>query len=140
MGQYYMVVNLERREYLNPLRFGNGCKVREFGFSSYGVMSALAILLAKSSEIAGGGEFDSEITGAWAGNRIVIIGDYDESGLYQRLNDDYVDVSSEVLRVMMQDEHCGQVLRDRLLFLRPSLKILEEEEETHRLREVKTEF
>ncbi len=135
MGQYYTIVNLDRQEYLNPLRFGDGCKVREFGFSSYGVMSALAILLAKSSRLEGGGEFDSEITGAWAGDRIIIIGDYDESGLHQRLYKEYTDVSLEVLRVMVQDEFCCEVMLEgkRQLFMKEPLKLLETEEITNRL-------
>ncbi len=125
MGQYYMIVNLDKQEYLNPLRFGDGCKVREFGFSSYGAMSALAILLAKSSVLEGGGEFESELTGAWAGNRITIIGDYDKTGLYQRLREEYTDISSEVLRVMMNDEFCGKKIREsgRLSFIEESVKI-----------------
>jgi hypothetical protein len=127
MGQYYMIVNLDRREYLNPLKFGDGCKVREFGFSSHGVMSALAILLAKSSTISGGGDFESELTGAWASDRIVIIGDYDESGLYQRLDEEYVDVSLDVLRVMVADQFCGPALREgiRHLLLKDALEALE---------------
>lgn len=127
MGQYYMIVNLDKREYLNPLRFGDGCKVREFGFSSYGAMSALAILLAKSSRLEGGGEFESGLTGAWAENRIVIIGDYDESGLYQRLSKEYTDISPEVLRVMTDDEFCGREIREsgRLRLIEESARLSE---------------
>ncbi len=112
MGQYYMIVNLDKREYLNPLRFGDGCKVREFGFSSYGAVSALAILLAKSTRLEGRGEFDSGLTGAWAENRIVIIGDYDESGLYQRLSKEYTDISSEILQIMTDDEFSSREIRE----------------------------
>ena len=91
--------------------------------------------MAKSSSLEGGGEFDSEITGAWAGNRIVIIGDYDESGLHQRLNDEYTDVSLEVLRVMIHDEFCREVMLEgkKQLFMKEPLKLLETEEITHRL-------
>ncbi|MDM8551477.1 hypothetical protein QUF72_15430 [Desulfobacterales bacterium HSG2] len=127
MGQYYMIVNLDKREYLNPLRFGDGCKVREFGFSSYGAMSALAILLAKSSQLEGGGEFDSVLTGAWAENRIVIIGDYDESGLYQRLSKEYTDISPEILRIMTDDEFCDREIREsgRLRLIEESVRVSE---------------
>lgn len=38
MGQYHLIANLDRREYLNPLKFGDGLKLREFGFSAYGAM------------------------------------------------------------------------------------------------------
>ncbi|MEM7117576.1 MAG: hypothetical protein AAF614_34405 [Chloroflexota bacterium] len=111
MGQYYLIANLDRREYLNPLKSGDGLKLREFGFSAYGTMSALALLLAKSSG-TGGGDFESEMTGAWAGNRIVIIGDYDESGLFQQVSDEYADISLDLVRVMMQDEYCGKKFRE----------------------------
>src|ERR1700687_4252781 len=77
MGQYYCVVNLNKRQYLNPHKFGDGMKLLEFGSSGEGTMCGLAILLASGNN-RGGGDLHSDhpIIGSWAGDRIVIAGDY----------------------------------------------------------------
>ena len=79
MGQYYMVVNIDKKEYLHPHRFDDGLKLMEFGQSAGGTLTGLAILLADGNG-GGGGDIYSEdpIIGSWAGDRIVIAGDYAE--------------------------------------------------------------
>jgi hypothetical protein len=87
MGQYYYVVNLDKREYLHPHRLGNGLKLLEFGTSSCGTMTALALLLADGNG-RGGGDMatdkdpKAEWIGRWAGDRIVIAGDYADEGKF----------------------------------------------------------
>ena len=84
MGQYYMVVNLDKKEYLYPHMLGNGLKLMEFG-SGGGTTKALAVLLSNSNG-RGGGDchvpdgYKDEFSGRWAGDRIVIAGDYAERG------------------------------------------------------------
>jgi len=77
MGQYYKVVNLDKREYLDPHRLGDGLKLLEFGFPGGLTPTALVILLADGNN-RGGGDLHSEnpIIGSWAGDRIVVTGDY----------------------------------------------------------------
>jgi len=77
MGQYYIVVNLDKEQYLYPHEFGDGLKLLEFGASAEGTMMGLAILLADGNN-RGGGDLhsDDSIIGSWAGDRIVIAGDY----------------------------------------------------------------
>ena len=77
MGQYYVVVNRTKREYLNPHKFGDGLKLLEFGRSGGGTMLGLAILLADGNN-RGGGDLgsDNPIIGSWSGDSIVIAGDY----------------------------------------------------------------
>lgn len=72
MGQYYKVFNLDANEKLNPHALGDGLKLMEFGNSSCGTLSAMAILLAKGA--------DQE--GPWAGQRIVVGGDYADEGRF----------------------------------------------------------
>jgi hypothetical protein len=81
MGQYYHIVNLTKKQYLHPHHFGDGLKLLEFGSSGSGTMLGLAVLLANSNG-RGGGDLQSEnpIIGSWAGDRIVIAGDYAEKG------------------------------------------------------------
>lgn len=83
MGQYHLIVNLDKREFLHPHHLGDGLKLVEFGCSSQGTMTALALLLCDSNG-RGGGDFHQEkakkleekYIGRWNGDRIVITGDY----------------------------------------------------------------
>lgn len=103
MGQYYTLINLDKKQFINPHKFGDGMKLLEFGCSADGTMSALAILLADGNG-RGGGDLDSDkkIVGSWAGDRIVISGDYADDGKFldgfvltkeqlQKLNEDGYD-------------------------------------------------
>jgi hypothetical protein len=118
MGQYYKVVNIDKKEFLTPHTFGDGAKLMEFGSSGSGTMLALTVLLS-SGNGRGGGDIDSNdpLVGFWAGDRIVIAGDYDDGGkfdaeaegknLYQTCGDDgddMVDISLDMLRVLAEDE------------------------------------
>jgi len=100
MGQYFIIVNMTKKEFIHPHKFGDGLKLMEFGCSSNGTMTALALLLRQSSE-GGGGDFPCpekyKIVGSWAGDKIVIVGDYDESGLYDIAIKTFTDISKKVL-------------------------------------------
>ena len=77
MGQYYLLVNLDKKEYLETHKFNDCSKLMEFGQSAGGVLLGLTILLADGNG-RGGGDINSDdsIIGSWAGDRIVITGDY----------------------------------------------------------------
>lgn len=85
MGQYYKIANLTKREFINPHTFGDGIKLMEFAMNSGGIMSALAILLASSNGCGGGDLHLTDkspwkgVPGRWAGDRIVVAGDYDDN-------------------------------------------------------------
>lgn len=143
MGQYYLFVNLDKKQFVHPHALGNGLKLLEFGCSGNGIMTALAGLLS-SGNGRGGGDIHvdpdtelaavvEEVIGSWAGDRIVIAGDYGDGGLYlegvsqedlqrianevftegnrdaERVNlyayarDMYEDISVEALAVILQD-------------------------------------
>jgi hypothetical protein len=130
MGQYYKVVNLDKKEFIYPHAFGDGLKLMEFGCSSCGTMTALAVLLANSNG-RGGGDLrsDNEIVGSWAGDRIVVAGDYAEPGdscegdsdpgasaepnLYHRCHatGDFTDISPLVLEAISDDIYVYEQLR-----------------------------
>lgn len=126
MGQYYKIVNLDKRQYLNPCAFGDGLKLMEFACSSHGTLAGLAILLANSNG-RGGGDLrsDHEIIGSWAGDRIVVAGDYamcgdrgepslddSEPNLYSLCwgADDYEDISATVIEAMREDPYLDDAL------------------------------
>ena len=81
MGQYYYIVNTKKRQYLHGHKFGDGIKLLEFGSSGTGTMLGLAVLLADGNG-RGGGDLRSQnpIVGSWAGDPIVIAGDYADDG------------------------------------------------------------
>jgi hypothetical protein len=108
MGQYHYPANLDRLEYLDPLEFGDGLKLVEFGFSGSGTMAGLAVLLAAQNKggARGGGDLTprslwnehangvdqanpaagmedyllEHVVGRWAGSKVAILGDYPEPG------------------------------------------------------------
>lgn len=105
MGQYWMPVNLDKREFVSPHKLGAGLKLWEQLANHPGTGAALIILCAAMPEPRGGGDFDLEhnwhgperklpehnITpgpmpddypaiakrtiGRWAGDRIALVGD-----------------------------------------------------------------
>ena len=84
MGQYYVIANIDKKEYINPSILGSGIKLMEFGMDGQSAMTGLAVLLA-SSNGQGGGDLRIQsnspfihIPGRWAGDRIVVAGDYDD--------------------------------------------------------------
>lgn len=87
MGQYYLVVNIDKKQFLHPHKLGDGLKLMEFAAMGEGTMLALALLLADGCG-RGGGDFhakkgskpDLDLIGAWKGDRIVIAGDYADVG------------------------------------------------------------
>ena len=88
MGQYHKVVNLDRKEYIDPHRLGCGLKLWEQIANSPGVGAALIVLLASHSNGQGGGDLTESPTatpviGRWRGDRIAFVGDYDDDVRYR---------------------------------------------------------
>lgn len=79
MGQYYIVVNLTKEEYIQPHSLCNGAKLCEF---STGRTATALVLLLASGNGRGGDWKEHELIGRWAGDRIVIAGDYADSGQF----------------------------------------------------------
>lgn len=121
MGQYHYIINLDKREYLHPHRFGDGLKLLEFGASGEGTMLGLALLLAKDNG-RGGGDLRSnaKIIGSWAGDRIVIAGDCGDKtetidgtpvSLHELASAEYEEISERVLDVLSDDAHLDELWR-----------------------------
>jgi len=114
MGQYYYVINLDKKEYLHPHKFGDGLKLWEFGSSGTGTMFALAVLLSDGNGRGGGDvHSDSPLVGSWARDRIIISGDYadgewSEKGdnLYDFCGDGFLkDISEDVIMALCEDSY-----------------------------------
>jgi len=140
MGQYWIAVNLDKKEKLDPHKLGVGLKLGEQIGSGHGTPDALFILVAAMRERRGGGDFDwdsnyygperdskkpghninggpvidayndvaKRTIGRWAGDRVVVVGDYSEDGdlpsypnfgsLYD--DDTLVDITDDVCKVI----------------------------------------
>lgn len=121
MGQYYNIINVTKEEYLNPRSFHEGLKFIEFSNSSGGSLMALALLLSDTNG-SGGGDFrgydPDGLKGSWAGDSIVVAGDYGEAGklfgsevgmdglnLYEHCGEEFKDISLDILKVMMSSHN-----------------------------------
>jgi len=122
MGQYYLIVNIDKKEYIYPHKFGDGLKLLEFGASACGTMTGLAILLSDGNGRGGGDvRSDNPIIGSWAGDRIVISGDYADEGkftpdspvnLCDYAEQHFKDISEAVITAMCDDSFLKERLRD----------------------------
>jgi hypothetical protein len=121
MGQYYKIVNVKKRQYIKPHTFGDGSKLMEFSMSANGVLAGLAILLADGNG-RGGGDLNSEneIVGSWAGDNIVIAGDYadqnkfvnaPQQNLYEVAEYEGEDISLKVLDALCDDRYFFEEFR-----------------------------
>ena len=76
MGQYHKVYNIDKKQFIHPHKIGHGLKLLEqVGFDK-SASSALFLLLANSNGRGGGDASHHPLIGAWAGDRIVVQGDY----------------------------------------------------------------
>jgi len=76
MGQYYRIVNVTKREVIVPSTFNDGLKIMEFGTSGDGTMFAMAMLMNDGYGDGCGEEIESELIGSWAGDKVIVAGDY----------------------------------------------------------------
>lgn len=137
MGQYHIVVNLDKKTYLNPNHLGDGLKLMEFGDGG-ATLTALAILLAQDNGRGLGDlhvampdmplehwekdEYNlkrvrtphAHLVGSWAGDRITIAGDYGdnlpdrEENLYYTAQK-YEDISASMRELI----NCDRYLKER---------------------------
>jgi hypothetical protein len=109
MGQYFKAVNTDKKEFVCPWCIGGGAKLWEWAANPQGAI--FTILLRKSDEGGGGDYYGyakgcseggpiacdvSPVVGRWAGDRVVLIGDYDSSNLWNEL-DAYRNMSAELV-------------------------------------------
>lgn len=83
MGQYHKLVNVDKKEYLDPHDIGLGAKQWEHQSEArwplYGSLSDAMYILTMTSPNRGGGDMPfTEISGRWAGDRVMVVGDYTE--------------------------------------------------------------
>lgn len=101
MGQYYLLVNLDKKEYVDPQEDGDLYKFLEIVWGG-NTCKLLMFLLRKSDKVEGGGDIDDPakypLLGHWAGDRIELVGDYDSSMLFFEAKKKYKDITAELIK------------------------------------------
>ncbi len=107
MGQYHVLVNIDKKEKVEPHGLGLGLKQYEHAGCEASLSDALYILVM-TSPARGGGDFpETDISGRWKGDRVLVLGDYTEASdvpfiangesLYREA-DTFTDISDEVVK------------------------------------------
>ncbi len=98
MGQYFYAVNETKKEYVSAWDIGGVAKLWEWCVNKWA--GIFPYLLRKSSE-GGGGDItisDPEYAGRWAGDRVYLVGDYDESNLFQTAKKEFTNISKPLAK------------------------------------------
>jgi hypothetical protein len=80
MGQYHKLYNLDKRELVHPHQIDNGRKLLEQVGHPRSTSTALFLLLANSNGRGSGDADPHPLIGRWAGDRILVQGDYAVEG------------------------------------------------------------
>lgn len=77
MGQYHILVNLDKREFVSPHGLGLGLKQREHNGAFEGTLADALYFLTMTAPARGGGDYpQTAISGQWVGDRCIVLGDY----------------------------------------------------------------
>ena len=78
MGQYFKLINLDKKEYVSPYDIDGVGKLWEW-MANINECGVITLLLSER----------------WAGDRVALVGDYDESKLYDIASTEYKNVSKD---------------------------------------------
>jgi|LauGreDrversion4_2_1035121.scaffolds.fasta_scaffold06532_13 hypothetical protein len=109
MGQYHILVNVDKKEKVEPHGLGLGLKQYEHTGNFEGTLADAMYILMMTSPARGGGDFPATaISGRWKGDRVLILGDYTEDSdipsipkagsLFRESDETYTDISNEVAK------------------------------------------
>ncbi|WP_339755067.1 hypothetical protein [uncultured Marinobacter sp.] len=78
MGQYHRLVNITKKEYVDPWGIGGMGKHVEQLWNHKSLQDALyCLVIAQGNDARGGGDVTgSDMLGRWTGDRCAIVGDY----------------------------------------------------------------
>jgi len=108
MGQYHVLVNVDKKEVVVPHGLGLGLKQWEHNGDFNGTLADAMYLLMMTSPARGGGDYpQTEVSGRWTGDRVLVLGDYtDDSDVPSIPNvgslygetENYTDITDEVAK------------------------------------------
>lgn len=109
MGQYFLIRNMDKREFLSSYWFGLTSKLPGILRPGDGIMTGFGVLLA----LSGSGWYSTGLLcGRWAADRIAIIGDYYQGTVAdQQINQDtWYEIASQHDGWVNISEHVRQLL------------------------------
>ena len=108
MGQYHQPYNVTKKQTFNASQMISGHKLMEqIGFEK-SIADAVYLLLSNSNGRGGGDAKPHPLIGTWAGDVIVVQGDYAEPGDpgFIANTDNYVDISVSVIDMLDAAGYC----------------------------------
>jgi hypothetical protein len=134
MGQYFKIVNTSKKQFIDINELGENCKLGYVGHGLNGI--ALGRLLASAGndwgkdfyKMFGNPKSDKVYMGAWAGDKIVIAGDYDiadtngikssslentRRNLYDMADEEYENITDQIIKWLANDEETAELLAQR---------------------------
>ena len=110
MGQYYLIVNIEKKQFIHPHKMGSGLKLWEM-LAEGSPFRALGILLADGNGRGGGDIEEHPLIGSWIGDTILVTGDYADGerynikeNLYHFAKDHYEDISIQLREILIKEQ------------------------------------
>jgi hypothetical protein len=80
MGQSYIIINIDKSEYIDPLLLEDGTKLKEIVLNGT-ALQTLGVLLADPGT-DWQDRSSNPMVGRWQGDRVVVVGDYATAGKY----------------------------------------------------------
>lgn len=107
MGQYHILYNTSKRELVHAHQINNRLKLMEQCGWDKSTSTALWLLVANSNGRGGGDAREHPMVRRWAGDNIVVQGDYAEPSdpAYIEDTDGFVDISSNVNDMLNAEFH-----------------------------------
>lgn len=109
MGQYHVLVNVDKKETVSPHHLGLGLKQWEHLGEFNGTLADALYVLTMTSPARGGGDLpETNISGRWAGDRCFVFGDYTEAsdlpeGMFDLVSESKVDKEFTEIGEMVAD-------------------------------------
>lgn len=105
MGQYHKVYNIDKREFIHAHDIDNGLKLLEQcgPMDQPSTSDAVWLLLANSNGRGGGDAPDHPLIGSWAGDRLVVQGDYavpTDTAYIEDTESDFTNISAQVAELL----------------------------------------
>jgi len=134
MGQYFIIVNLDKREFFQPrllklweICANNDCRVLPYLLAEPNKDGTVLIewFTDEEGKIAYR-EKPTKYFGRWCGDRIVVAGDYGPSGLYDEAQKSYKDITEELIEEFNDFIEVEKLKVGKIIGIRPDLIISRE--------------
>lgn len=100
MGQYFLIVNKDKKQFLDARKFGEGVEISQ-AVSGYHAQ-ALALLTCRMDAVR---DTNNNLLGSWSGDFVAAAGEYAaEPNLYKTARAEFEDISYKAL-AMLCDTH-----------------------------------